>query len=154
VYLAVLLLGTAVFLGLLYNSLIFISFNPSLARSRDFAIHLGNYLLIILLALIVNICLKVVGALLINALLILPAAAALNLARNLRSFFWLTNAISLAAGLGGFLLSYGWHPVIGGYLIDLGSGGLIVMVGVVIFFVSMALSRWVRGARPAYRSNF
>ena len=63
-----------------YNQLVFASFNPSLARTRaDDASRLNNYLFIVLLALIVNLSIKAVGALLINALLVVPAAAAANL---------------------------------------------------------------------------
>lgn len=151
VYLALLLGACAAFLYWFYNSLVFTSFNPSLARSRGFSIRLGNYLFIILLGLIVNICLKVVGALLINALLILPAAAAANVARNLRQFFWISTLLSLIAGVTGLLLSDWWSPVLGGRTIHLGSGGLIVLVGVMFFFASMFLGRWVRGARPSLR---
>ena len=55
------------------------SFNPSLALSRRVPVRLCNYLFVILLALIVNLCLRTVGVLLINALLIVPAATAVNL---------------------------------------------------------------------------
>src|SRR5262249_30347564 len=66
-----LVLLTPVVLGLtavMYNPLVFSSFNPSLARSRRVPLRLCNYLFIMLLALIVNLCLWIVGALLINAL--------------------------------------------------------------------------------------
>ncbi len=143
--LLLLLAGTVVLFWRLYNRLVFASFNPSLARSRNFPVELGNYAFIVLLALVVNLCLKVVGALLINALLILPAAAAANLARNLRQFFWLSTTLSLLAGLSGWLLS---HPL------DQGGGGMIVLVGVGVFFVSMLLGRFVRGRRALVRPGF
>src|SRR5262245_20102446 len=72
-----------------YNQLMFASFNPSLARTRRVSVTLNNYLFIILLALVVNLSIKAVGALLINALLVVPAAAAANVSRNLRQMFWL-----------------------------------------------------------------
>src|SRR5205814_2989121 len=49
-----------------YNHFVLTSFNPSLARSRGVPLRWCNYLLIVLLALIVNLCLRAVGALLIN----------------------------------------------------------------------------------------
>ncbi|MBY0458705.1 MAG: metal ABC transporter permease, partial [Gemmataceae bacterium] len=49
-----------------YNQLLFASFNPSLARTRRMNVTLNNYLFIILLALVVNLSIKAVGALLIN----------------------------------------------------------------------------------------
>ena len=56
---------------------------------------------ILLLAIIVNVCLVTVGALLINAMLIVPAATANNLSRNMRQMFWWTIGLSLFAALGG-----------------------------------------------------
>src|SRR3989442_1672918 len=54
-----------------YNALVFSSFSPSLARSRRMPIRFGSYLLIVFLALVVNVSIKIVGVLLINALLVL-----------------------------------------------------------------------------------
>jgi zinc transport system permease protein len=145
--LVLLLLGvvTAVVLGLLYNQLVFTSFNPSLARSRRIPVRLCSYLFIVLLALIVNLCLKIVGALLINALLIVPAATAGNLARNMRQLFWMTTAICLFVGVGGLWLS--WDVA------RAGSGGSIVVLSVVLFFGSMAVAGlrqwWEQRPRPA-----
>ncbi len=60
-----------------------------------------------LLALIVNLCLRV-GVLLINALLIvLPATAASVTARNLRQLFWVTIVLCLVVSLSG--LDIGWE---------------------------------------------
>jgi zinc transport system permease protein len=153
VHLLVLLL---VLLGLflwLYNSLVFASFNPSLARSRNFPVRFGNYLFIVVLGLIVNICVKTVGALLISALLVVPAASAANLTRNLRGFFWLTVLISTLGAVVGWTVCRHWEPVVGGNPISLGPSGMIVVVGVIIFFTSMMVSRWVRGDRSAARTS-
>src|SRR5262249_16475324 len=60
---------TVLLLAWIYNHLLLASFNSSLALSRRVPVQLVNYLFIILLALIVNLCLRFVGALLINALL-------------------------------------------------------------------------------------
>ena len=79
-------LFTAILLSWMYNHLLLTSFNSSLALSRRVPVQLVNYLFIILLALIVNLCLRLVGALLINALLIIPAAAAVNVSRNMHSY--------------------------------------------------------------------
>ena len=75
---------------LMSNQLMFTTFNVSLARSRNVPVTLCNAAFIILLSLIVNLSLRTVGALLINALLIVPAAAAANVSRNMRQMFWLS----------------------------------------------------------------
>ena len=81
-----------------YNQLVFASFNPTLARTRGLTMKLNNYLFIVLLAMVVNLSIKAVGALLINAMLVVPAAAAANLSRNLRQMFWLTIAFCARFG--------------------------------------------------------
>jgi zinc transport system permease protein len=154
IYLTVLLVLTGLFLWRMYNAVVFASFNPSLARSRQVEVKFSNYLFIVLLGFIVNVCLHVVGILLINALLILPGATAANVSRNLRQFFWSASILSLAAGMGGLWLAYFWTPTIGNRELHFGVGGMIVEVGVLLFFVSILISRWVRGARPSLRATW
>lgn len=148
VHFALLLAGLGLFLWCMYNPLVFISFNPSLAHARGVSVRLAQYLLIVVLAFVVNYCVRVVGALLINAMLIFPAATALNVARSLRQYFWIAVAVALLAGPGGTLLSYTLILQIGQVRIALGSGGIMVVVGVILFFTSMLVGRWLRGPRP------
>jgi zinc transport system permease protein len=153
-YLLLLLAAVLALFVFLFNRLVFASFNPSLARSRNFPVRLGNYLFIALLGLTVNLCLKISGALLISALLVVPGATATNLAKNLRQFFWASVGLSLFSGVAGWLISLKWIIVYEGREISFGSGGVTVVAGVIIFFVSMALSPWIRGARTAARVSF
>ncbi len=137
----------AVVLGFMYNQLLFTSFNRSLALSRRIPVRLCNYLFIVLLALIVNLCLKVVGAMLINALLVVPAATAANLGRNMRQLFWWSMLLCLAVGVGGFWLSWDLRlPSPGGTETTRpGESGTIVVLAVLLFFLSMwvpMLRRW------------
>lgn len=142
---------TLAVLGWIFNHFVFASFNASLARSRRISLSLFNYVFIILLAIIVNLSLRTVGALLINALLIVPAATASNLCRNLRQMFWLSMALSLAVGILGAVLSMevGIPDPVGGETIYFGWGGTIVVLSVVLFFVSMAASPLVRGKQAS-----
>lgn len=122
-----------------YNQFVFASFNPTLARTRGLALTLNNYLFIVLLALVVNLSIKVVGALLINAILVVPAAAAANLARNLRQMFWLTFAFCLGSGLAGYALRNAFTVRLGpGDPVPFGPSGVIVVTSVLLFFGAMA----------------
>lgn len=125
----------AVVLGYLYNGMVLTSFNASLARSRRVPVRLCNYLFIVLLALIVNLCLKIVGALLINALLLVPVATACNLSRNMRQLFWLTTGLCVFVGVGGQVLNWELQMRAGVQLS--GVGGTIVVLSVILFFLSM-----------------
>lgn len=130
-----------------YNQLMFASFNPSLARTRRMNVTLNNYLFIILLALVVNLSIKAVGALLINALLIVPAAAAANVSRNLRQMFWLTILFCLGSGVCGYLLSTQLTVSVKNVPVEFSPSGMIVVMSVVAFFGSMAVvAAWNRFA--------
>jgi zinc transport system permease protein len=131
-----------------HNQFVFGSFNPSLARTRGLALGFNNYLFIVILALVVNLSLKAVGALLINALLVVPAAAAANLARNMRQMFWLTLLFCVGSGLIGFSLRNAFAVRVGGGdPVYFGPSGVIVVTSVVLFFASMiAAAVWNRFA--------
>jgi zinc transport system permease protein len=131
-----------------YNQLVFGSFNPTLARTRGLTLHVNNYLFIVILALVVNLSIKAVGALLINAMLVVPAAAAANCSRNVRQMFWFTVAFSLVAGLIGFGLQYTIKVRVGpGEETQFGPSGLIVVTSVCLFLLSiLGVAVWNRFA--------
>jgi zinc transport system permease protein len=146
IVLAGLLVFTALLLASIYNYLLLASFNQSLALSRRVPIQLTQYLFIILLALIVNLCLRFVGALLINALLIIPAATAVNLSQNMRQLFWRTILLCLILSLAGQWLS--WDLSNWGAKYKLGVSGTIVLLNVFAFVLSMIVGPRLR-ARQA-----
>jgi zinc transport system permease protein len=130
-----------------YNELTFASFNPTLARTRGLNLTLNNYLFIVLLALVVNLSIKVVGALLINAMLVVPAAAAANLSRNLRQMFRLTVVFCIGSGLLGFALRNTVAVHVRGEPVMFGPSGVIVVTSVAVFVASMMVSAlWNRFA--------
>src|SRR5205085_9549351 len=101
VLLLLLVLVTGGVLAWMYNDFVFSSFNPSLALSRQVRVRLCSFAFIVLLALIVNLSLQTVGALLITAMLVVPAAAAANVCRNMRQLFWTTVGLCLGVGVAG-----------------------------------------------------
>jgi zinc transport system permease protein len=143
----VLAILTAIIVLWRYNALVFASLNPSLARSRGLSVRANSYLFIILLALVVNLSIKAVGVLLINALLVVPAAAAANLGRNTRQVFWLTLVGTIAAGVVGLQVHRFLRIPLGhGRYLEPGPGGTIVVVCVLWFFFTM-FWKWATG-RP------
>jgi zinc transport system permease protein len=136
--LAVLLVVTAAILVWRYNHFALASFNPSLARSRGVRVTLNNYIFVVLLALIVNFSISAVGVLLINALLVVPAATASNWSSNMRSMFRLTVAVSLIAGVGGLVFSRSVYFQFGpGEPKQFGISGTITCAGVFLFALSL-----------------
>jgi len=88
------------------NAMILTSVNPSLARSRMVNTFLIETSFTILLAIVVIVSIRLVGILIINSLLVLPAAAARNFARNMHSYTVGAVIISIFSGIIGLIVSY------------------------------------------------
>lgn len=126
---------TLVFWGFFFNKLHAVSLNTSLAKSKRIPVLLIDNIFVVLIALIVMLSIQWVGILIINALLILPAAAAKNLAANMREYHGFSIVISVFSGVLGLILSY--------YL-DMAAGPMIVVIASLIFFVTLLLRPLVK----------
>jgi zinc transport system permease protein len=93
------------FQALSYNQLLYIGLNPTLAKAHRIRVALHQYIFTGLLALIVMFAVQAVGVLLVTAMLIVPAAAARNLAHSAGSMFWWALLISLSSSMSGLLIS-------------------------------------------------
>ena len=113
-----------------FNKLHAISVNESLAKSKNINIKRLEDLFSIIIAVIVMFSVKWVGILIINALLILPAAASRNIASNVREYHLFSVLISLFSGILGLILSY---------YMSTATGPTIVILAAVIFFLTLFL---------------
>ena len=102
---------------LMYNRLLLTSINPSLARSRGIHTRLTEAAFVVLVAVAVMLSIRWVGVMLINALLILPAAAGRNLARNSRQHAAISVAIALFSGIAGLFSAYAWNTSAGAAIV-------------------------------------
>lgn len=121
---------TAIFWFLGFNKLHAISVNESLARSKNININLMEDMFSVIIAIIVMSSVKWVGILIINALLILPAASSRNMSSNVREYHLFSILISLFSGITGLIMSY--------YL-DIATGPTIVIIAAVLFFITLFL---------------
>jgi zinc transport system permease protein len=145
IVLCILLLITTVVLWRIYNPLLLTGFNSSLALSRRVPVHTIHYLFVILLAVIVNVCLRAVGALLINALIVVPAAIAINLSRNLRQLFWFTILLSVSISVGGHVLSWELNcRATKRHDPQFAISGTIILLGVFLFILSLLVGPYLR----------
>lgn len=115
-----------------FNRLMIASLNPDLAVSKKINVRLYKNLFVIAIALIVTVSIKWVGILIINSLLVLPAAAARNVAGSMRSYHGFSVLFSMFSDLCGLIISYYWGTA---------AGGTIVLVAAVLFFLTFALNR-------------
>ncbi len=71
----------------------------------------------IVTAVIVTISIQWVGILIINSLLILPAAAARNISRNMLQYHLFALFITIASGIAGLIMSYYWSTATGATIV-------------------------------------
>jgi zinc transport system permease protein len=126
--LAVLTVAVVVLFLAFFNRLLLASLSPALARSRGSRPGLAELLFAGMLAVTVTFSLPWIGILVINALLILPAAAARNLARSTAGFCGWAVVISLVAGLTGLIASF---------YTSTASGATIVLVAMGIYLATL-----------------
>ena len=88
-----------------YNHLLYIGLNPSLAQAHRIRVAVHQYIFAGLLSLIVMFSVQAVGVLLVTAMLIVPAAAARNVARSAGSMFWWALLVSVSSAVIGLILS-------------------------------------------------
>ena len=132
VCLLALLGGVLLLWAFLFNALFFVSLNRSLAASRGFAASRLEALFAVVLAAVVAVSIPWVGLLVINSMLILPAATARNLAWDTRSYAVGAVMVSLLSGLLGLVCSYYW---------DTATGATIVLWACGFFACSLVIKR-------------
>ncbi len=111
-----------------FNQLLLVSVNASLARSRGSKAGLVTFAFSMLVAVIVTLSIQWVGLLIINSLLILPAAAARNMSETIWKYSLCSVCIALVSGITGLILSY--------YL-GTATGATIVLCAAVFFLFSL-----------------
>ena len=104
--LAVLLVVVIVLWVCAYNHLMLSAVHPALADSRGIKVFWQEALFSMAIAVVVTVSMTWVGLMVINSLLVLPAAASRNLARNLRQYHLFSVLGALAAGIAGLMTSY------------------------------------------------
>lgn len=133
-----LLLGAGVLLtvGLFFKELLFITFDPEMARVSGLPADRLYLLLLSLIALTIVLSIKVVGIILVSALIVIPAAAAYQWTEDFRRMMVLAVLIGDTSAVAGLFLSY---------RLDTASGATMVLTATAIFFLSVLLSPRHRG---------
>lgn len=126
---------TVIFWCLCFNRLHGMSVNETLAKSKGIPTQVLDHCFVVIIALIIMISIKWVGILIINALLILPAASSRNLASNMREYHGFSVIISLFSGILGLLLSYYNNTA---------TGPAIVIAASLVFFLTLIVKPFVK----------
>ncbi len=118
-----------------FNKLNCVSLNPALAKSKGINVKMLDNIFVIIIAIVVMLSIRWIGILLINSLLILPAASSRNITRNMRSYHLFAVLFSLASGIVGLILSYYYN---------IPTGPMIVILSGAIYFVTFLLKDRVK----------
>lgn len=104
--LLVVLLAVVVFWWININRLTLAAVHPQLASSRGIRVDLMQTMFTVAIAVVVTLAINWVGLLMLNSLLVLPAASARNVSRNLRQYHLFSILFALGASIAGLILSY------------------------------------------------
>lgn len=126
--LSILVLGL---ISLFSKELYFIAFDQEMAEASGVPARRIFFLLLTLIALTVVVSLKTVGAILVFAMILIPASTAYQLTHSLTTLTWYAVLIGIACSVGGVLISAAW---------DIPSGPAIVLLSTAVFFLSVLLS--------------
>lgn len=113
----------------IYSDLVLASVSNDLAKSEGIKVKKQNFIYLISIAAIVALGIKIVGSLLVGALVIIPAATARNLSKNLKGYYIGSTILGILSCLfGGFLFK----------LTGLPAGPLIIITSTLFFLISLA----------------
>lgn len=130
--LALVFLGVILFWILCANRLTLTSVHPQLASSRGIPIRLSQAVFTTAIAIVVTLTISSVGLLILNSLLVLPAAGARNVSRNMKQYHLFSVTFALVAGIGGLISSY--------YL-ETSAGAAISLMLALIFAISFCFRK-------------
>ena len=125
-------LAVVVFWVIYSNRLALTAIHPQMASSRGISVGLSQTVFTVAIAVVVTLSISSVGLLILNSLLVLPAASSRNIARNLRQYHLFSVLFALLAGLLGLTVSYYWGS---------SAGAAISLILAVIFVVSFAFRK-------------
>lgn len=108
------------------------TYNEEIATVSGINVRLLNMLFIVLLAVSIVISIRIVGIVMVSALLVIPGATARLFARNLFSMIILSCLTGIASVIAGLFISYEY---------DIASGASIVLTAAAIFFLSLILKK-------------
>jgi len=130
--LAIATIGVVGVVAVLFKSLLFVAFDEEVARANGLPVDLLQYVLLSCLAIAVVAAMRVVGIILVEALLVIPAATGFQLARGYRTMLAISVVSAIVAAVGGLCLSY---------LLNVAAGAMIILVASSVFFATLLLGR-------------
>lgn len=128
---AVVTLGVIVLVVALYRSFLFATFDPEVAQVSGVRVALVEALLMAMLSLTILVTMRVIGTLLISALLVIPASVARMLTNSFAKMLWIAPTVGGVSAFVGMFLAFHF---------DTSASATIILVGTVLFICVYAFS--------------
>ncbi len=120
------------FIAIFYRELIYITFDYEFSEIMGINVKLFDYIFISLISLVIVVSIKIVGIILVSALIVIPPISALKFSKNYISFLILSASIGVFSTIGGIILSF--------YL-DIPPGAVIVLFSTLILFLILIFKK-------------
>ena len=131
-YLFIAFILVLVFWFMMFNKLNAVSINKELAKSKGINVKIVDNIFAVCVAIMVMLSIRWIGILLINSIMILPAASSRNISNNMRSYHLYSVLFALFAGIVGIIVSY---------YTNIPTGPMIVILSGLIYFSTFAYKK-------------
>lgn len=132
IYLAIAFVLVFIFWTTMFNKINAASLNPMLAKSKNINVKMIENIFSIVIAIMVMLSIRWIGILLINSMIILPAASSRNIAKDMRTYHGFAIFFAMFAGIIGLIVSY---------FINIPTGPMIVIILGIIYFLTLAIKK-------------
>ena len=131
-YLFIAFILVIIFWNKLFNKLNAVSINQTLAKSKGINVKAIDNIFAVAIAIMVMISIRWIGILLINSMMILPAASSRNVAKDMRSYHAFSVVFAMFSGIAGLIISY---------YNNIPTGPMIVILSGIIYFATLGVKK-------------
>ncbi len=132
-------IGILAIIAIMYRRLMYITFDEEQARVSGINVKLANYVFIVLAAITVVTSIRLVGVLLISALIVLPNITAILFGRGFKKTAMISIGIAIVSVVWGIVISY---------LANVAPAGAIVLTSVAILLCTIVTRKIRKSIRP------
>lgn len=122
---------TFIFIGLVKKELDFITFDEHLAKANGMPVRIINYLFLIVVSLVIMVSIRIIGIILLLAMIVTPAATAYQFAYRINRMIQISVIVSIVGVLLGYILAY---------VLEISTSASIVGVYTLLFVISLIIS--------------
>ncbi|GAE24740.1 zinc ABC transporter [Halalkalibacter wakoensis JCM 9140] len=133
-FIIVMAIVVIIFIILFYKEFVLISFDQEFAHVSGLSIKVANFMFAILIAIVISISMKVVGILLVGALVVIPVATSIQISKSFKQLIVFGIIFAQVSILLGLYFSYQFN---------IATGGMIVLISLALMLVVLLAKRLI-----------